>query len=253
MVQGERLAIKDYCSSARRRRTPLAKGSVLLTGRDPGQSLPTSLLPVRHAPRWSSGGAARTIALMGARASFGAPTVAPRRPPSSAWPSRWMPWVLSPQRRLALGVGGPGNLRVFGAWAGRIEKVAPGALCPAANTVAWSAQTRRGGSRRAERKRRSEWPQAQWYVQSLPGIPSRALTGPDLTFDKALALLYEAHRAEHSKLGQLRHQEISRDVGNASRGKTAWWRQKKVDLSVKLPTPDRTCPETLALATSGRR
>ena len=40
---------------------------------------------------------------------------------------------------------------VFGAWAGRIEKVAPGALSRAADTLAWSAQTRRGEPRPAER------------------------------------------------------------------------------------------------------
>jgi hypothetical protein len=41
---------------------------------------------------------------------------------------------------------------VFGAWAGRIERVAPGALARAADTLAWSAQAR-GPYRPAERER----------------------------------------------------------------------------------------------------
>ena len=40
---------------------------------------------------------------------------------------------------------------VFGAWAGRIERVAPGALSRASDALAWSAQTRRGEPRPAER------------------------------------------------------------------------------------------------------
>ena len=40
---------------------------------------------------------------------------------------------------------------VFGAWAGRIERVAPGAMSRAADTLAWSAQTRRGQPRPTER------------------------------------------------------------------------------------------------------
>ncbi|HXR21633.1 MAG TPA: hypothetical protein VN786_03665 [Acidimicrobiales bacterium] len=90
---------------------------------------------------------------------------------------------------------------VFGAWAGRIEKVAPGALCRAADTLAWSAQTRRGGPRPAERD------SAVVDFRGVAGVAAQAAISADsaagwLLLIRQMTRTVEVVRRAHEERGE---------------------------------------------------
>jgi hypothetical protein len=90
---------------------------------------------------------------------------------------------------------------VFGAWAGRIEKAAPGALCRAADTLAWSAQTRRGGPRPAERDN------AVVDFRGVAGVAAQAAIGADsaagwLLLIRQMTRTVEVVRRAHEERGE---------------------------------------------------
>ena len=79
---------------------------------------------------------------------------------------------------------------VFGAWAGRMEKVAPGALSRAADTLAWSAQTKRASERPAQRER------AVLDLRGVAGVAAQAAISADSAAGWALLLRQMARTVE---------------------------------------------------------